>query len=71
MIDHNKRDKKSHVLEHSISSKHERVWKEDYKIIGKNYSSKTKRKISEAIFIKDLKPALNIQDSSYPLKLYR
>ena len=68
--DHNNRDKKSHILTHSIEKKHAHVWKDDFKIIGANYKNNTKRKISEALHIKQRKPSLNIQEKSFNLKLF-
>ena len=70
IIDHNKRDKKSHVLKHSRKEKHRHVWVQDFTILSKNYKSNIKRKISEALFIKSNKPCLNVQEKSFPLKLF-
>lgn len=70
IIDHNKRDKKSHILKHSRKEKHRHVWVQDFKILNKNYKSNIKRKISEALFIKSHKPCLNVQEKSFPLKLF-
>ena len=70
IIDHNTRDQTSHLLKHSREEGHQHVWIPDFKILGSNYSSKFKRKISEALFIKTLKPSLNIQERSYKLKLF-
>ena len=39
-------------------------------VLGYNYQSDIKRKISESLFIKQLKPSLNKQDKSSPLYLY-
>jgi len=68
--DHNKRDKKSHLLTHAQTTKHRRVWLQDFQIIGKGYKSKFKRKISEALYIKGRKPDLNVQKDAYKLSLY-
>ena len=70
VIQHNKKDEKSHILIHSKKTKHRRVWMKDFKILGNGYSSKYKRKISEALFIKRLKPDLNIQKEALKLYLY-
>ena len=70
VIQHNKKDEKSHILIHSKKTKHRRVWMKDFKILGNGYSSKYKRKISEALFIKRLKPDLNIQKEALKLFLY-
>ena len=43
----------------------------DYKIVGTGYRNNTmKRKLSEALFMKELKPILNKQEKSLPLKLF-
>ena len=70
IIDHNKRDKNSHILSHAREKNHPHVWLNDFKVLDTNYKSNVKRKISEALYIKSLKPSLNIQDKSFPLKLF-
>lgn len=70
IIDHNKRDKKSHLLKHAQNEKHTHVWEQDFKILGSNYQSNIKRKISESLFIRQLKPSLNKKEKSFPLHLY-
>ena len=69
-IQHNRTDKKSHLLIHAKKTKHRRVWMKDVKIIGRGYNSNFKRKISEALFIKKLKPDLNVQKEALKLSLY-
>ena len=69
VIDHNKRDKKSHTLKHSRDKLHTHLWELDFKLLGNNYQSNIKRKISESLFIRQLKPSLNKQDKSIPLNL--
>ena len=70
VIQHNKKDKKSHLLIHANETKHRRVWMNDFEIVGSGYSSNFKRKISESLFIKKLKPDLNVQKESLRLSLY-
>ena len=70
VIDHNKRDKKSHMLKHSRDKLHNHVWEDDFKLLDNNYQSNIKRKISESLFIRQLKPSLNKQDKLIPLNLY-
>ena len=43
---------------------------DDFEIVGSGYSSNFKRKISESLFIKKLKPDLNVQKESLRLSLY-
>ena len=70
IIDHNKRDKKSHLLKHAQKENHTHVWEQNFKILGSNYQSNIKRKISESLFIRQLKPSLNKKEKSFPLHLY-
>ena len=53
-MDHNTRDKNSHLLKHSREKNHQHVWENDFKVLGNNYRSNFKRKISEALFTKQL-----------------
>ena len=69
-MEHNSKDPKSHVLIHSKETKHRRVFLPNLKIVGSGYKSDFRRKISEALHIKELKPDLNIQKDAYRLKLY-
>ena len=69
-MDHNSKDSKSHVLQHSKKPKHRRVFLPNVKIIGSGYRTNFKRVISEALFIKELKPDLNVQKDAYKLKLF-
>ena len=70
IMDHNKRDKSSHLLKHARESQHTHVWKDDFKILSGNYKSSVKRKISEALYIRTLKPTLNVKEKSIRLELY-
>ena len=63
-------DKNSHLLKHSREKNHQHVWENDFKVLGNNYRSNFKRKISEALFIKQLKPSLNVKEKSIQLQLY-
>ena len=69
--DHSGRDNKSHMLKHSITSGHRNVTKDDFTIVAKKFkNNKWKRKVSESLIIKDLRPTLNVHDYSVPLKLF-
>lgn len=70
VIEHNSKDKKSHLVKHAQSTKHKRVWLPDFKILGKGYTSDFKRKISESLHIKQHKPEINVQKDAYKLKLF-
>ena len=64
------KDKKSHIFRHTQRTKHKKVNTHAFKIIGKGYRSNFARKISESLFIKKLKPDLNVQKESYKLLLF-
>ena len=70
IIDNNKRDKSSHLLKHSREKNHHHVLTNDFKVLGNNYRSNFKRKISEALFIKKLKQSRNVKEKSIQLQLY-
>ena len=69
-LQHNSKDNASHILQHSNATKHRRVTLENVKILGKGYKSNFKRRISESLFIKELKPDLNKQKDAFRLKLF-
>ena len=70
VIDHNERDKKSHMLKHSCDKLHNHVLEYDFKLLGNDCQSNIKQKISESLFIRNLKPLLNKQDKSILLNLH-
>ena len=49
IIDHNKRDKRSHLLKHARENRYTHVWKDGFKILNGNYNGIIKRKFSEAL----------------------
>ena len=63
-------DKSSHLFKHASKTKHRKIRISDFKIVGKGFRSDFTRKISEALYIKELKPNLNIQKDSYKLSLF-
>ena len=68
--DHNSKDNSSHLLKHACENGHIIVWEKDFQILGNNYQSNFKRKISESLFIKQLKPTLNVNKKSITLHLF-
>ena len=67
---HGGRDTKSHVLKHISEKEQVEVTKEDFKITGSHFkNNRLKRKIAEALLIKQEHPSLNVQDQSAKLKL--
>ena len=70
VIDHNKRDKKSYMLNHSRNNLHTHVSGYDFKLLGNNCQANIKWKISESLFKRQLKPSLNRQDILISFNLY-
>ena len=65
------KDKQWHLLRHALNNNHKTVDLKDFKIIDSSYyNNRLKRKVSEALYIKQYKPALNIQEKSVQLKLF-
>ena len=64
------KDKNSHIFQHSSKTKHPRAKDEDFEILAVNYSNRRKRRLAEAMFIRDLKLTLNKQKESYKLNLF-
>ena len=67
---HSKEDKQSHLYKHATRTRHKKVDIRSFRIVGRGYRSDFTRKISESLFIKKLKPDLNIQKDSYKLLLF-
>ena len=63
-------DKNSAILKHSEEKKHPRAEEEDFQVLAVNYPNRRKRKLAEAMFIRDLKPTLNRQKDSFKLALF-
>ena len=69
--EHVGKDKKSHMLQHTLQSGHPSVSLNEFKILGKGFSNnRVKRKISEALLIKQYRPILNTQENSMFLELF-
>ena len=68
IIDHNKRDKKSHIYKHRSENSHLNVSVDNFQIVRRNYGNRIKRKIGEDLLINELKLSLNKQDKLFPLK---
>ena len=69
--DHCGKDKQSHQLRYALNNNHKTVDLKDFKIIDSTYhNNRFKRKISEALSVKQYKPSLNTQEQSLQLKLF-
>ena len=71
VLDHSGRDTNSHILKHQIEKEHPYPQYENFKVISSGFRNNTKkRKLSEALWINALRPSLNKQEKSIPLKLF-
>ena len=69
--DHSGKDKHSHLFKHACNENHKHIDLDNIKVIDSGYhNNRFKRKISEALYIKQYKPTLNTQEQSIPLKLF-
>ena len=61
------RDTKSHIIRRYLNSNHETGNIENVKILNMGYNNITfKRRTSEALFVKQCDPSLNVQENSVP-----
>ena len=71
IIDQGGRDQKSYLFRHAVVNEHRNASYDDFKLIGSGFRNNTfKRKVAEALLIKELRPTLNIQEKSVELKLF-
>ena len=64
--DHSGRDHASHMVKYNIETSHTDVNTANFKIIDMNFSNnKRKRKITESLWIKDLRPILMYRRNQY------
>ena len=70
-LDQSEKDQNSLLFKHSKESGHPVLDMNNYKIFKKGYRNNVrKRKIAEALLIKEVKPTLNNQDNSVEIKLF-
>ena len=67
VLDHTGKDANSHLYKCSIESGHPTLQISDYQVIGYG-NNWNKRKIADALFIKELKPQLTEQDKTLTIK---
>ena len=70
ICEHGGKDKNSQMYKHAVERKHQIVEMEDIKILSTGAKHRIGRKITEALYIKNIKPSLNVQEMSVPLKLF-
>ena len=65
------RDHASHMVKHNIETSHAVVNTANFKVTDMNVNNnKRKWTIAKSLWIKDLRPTLNVQEKSIPLKLF-
>ena len=62
--DHNSKNSSAHLLKHGHENGRTHVLGKDFQILGNNYQSNFKPKISGSLFIRQLKPTLNVNEKS-------
>ena len=71
VLEHIGKDNESHMLRDTLQPDHPSVSLNEFKILGKGFdNSRGKKKISEALLIKQYWPALNTQGNSVALELF-
>ena len=70
ILEHAGKNKKSHMLQHTLQSGHTSVSLNEFKILRKDFNKRVKRNISEALLIKQYWPTLNTQENSISLELF-
>ena len=68
--EHGGKDKESEIFKHALKTKHPKAKSSDFEVLATNYPIRYKRRLAEAMFIRDLKPSLNKQKDSYKLHLF-
>ena len=71
VLEHAGKYKKSHMLQNTLQSGHPSVPLNEFKILEKGFNNnRMKRRISEALLIKQYRPTLNTQKNSISLELF-
>jgi len=68
--EHGGKDKNSWIYKHSSSTKHPRAEDAHFEVLATGCGNRRKRRLAGAMYIRDMKPALNIQKESYRLALF-
>ena len=71
MRDHVYRDKNSHIYKHIQQTGHSEPQENEFSLLETGFKNFKRRKLAEAIQIRNQRPSLNTQEQSYPLKLFR
>ena len=68
---HQRSDKESAIYQNYTNKNIDPPDPKDFSILAKNYNNRMKRRIAESLYIKEMKPSLNIQKDAYQLRLFR
>ena len=68
--EHQGRDKGSAIVTHFSKKGLPPPSPSEFRIIGRNYNNRLKRRMAESLFIKENKSNLNVQADAYKLKLF-
>ena len=63
--------KNSHIYKHIQQTRHSKPQENEFFILQTSFKNFKRRKLAEAIQIRNHRPSLNTQEQSYPLKLFR
>ena len=70
-MDHVGRDTKSHIVRHCLNFNQETINIENFKTLNMGYNNNTyERRIYEALFVKQCRPFLKMQDNYVPLQAF-
>ena len=69
--EHRQTDKKSAIYKHNLNCNRGQAKEDEFTILAKGYPHWRRRKICEAMYIRDMKPKLNKQVQSYQLELFK
>ena len=62
-LDHNGRDFNSHLLKHALENNHQHASEKDFKITCNGFRGNSKkRKVAEALPIREIKPTVGVSD---------
>ena len=71
VIDHNGRDKNSHIFKYSFEREHRPPSLQELSVLGGNYrKNKFRRKVAESLLTKEKRSTLHTKGKSIPLKLF-
>ena len=67
--EHRGKDKNSWIFKHSSSTKHPRAKDSHFEFLASNDDNKRKGRLPEPMYLREMKPTLNVQKESFKLAL--